>query len=245
MSEMWVAVGADVPVELSLLALALVQGSERAPSSGFARIREEPIEGDRLEVKSNGFLTTIESRSPSFHLKTREGSAEYRWFLPVHGPRRESRASRMRLGIEGGSDTRRLRMTWRTLGELRRRELQVTPIVVGSCELSPATEERPDELHTSLVAHEYVALLDRVDVVLECTDSFGTESFLAVAARQRGIPVVAHRDRPDLVHDERSLAAMWSADGFIEALLATGRERRAPTDPRGSLAEIIDRLEGR
>lgn len=134
-------------------------------------------------------------------------------------------------------------MSWRTLAELRRRGIAATAIVIGDCAISPVAEDQPDELHEQPAPVEYLAILDRLDVVLECTDSFSRESFLAVAARDRGVPVVAHADRPDLA-THGSLAAMWSADGFVEALRATPREKAQPrdvTEPLRNIFELIDR----
>lgn len=242
MSDLTISLGAGAPIELALLALGLIHA--RGPDG---TIRDEPIPGNDLEVKTRGTSTRIESLAPSFRIHNDDGYVDRAWFLPLNPspvPEERSRSSRLRVGIAGGSDTRRLKMAWRTLGELRRRDVAVTPIVAGECELSAVADERPFELHGSLAPAEYLALLDRLDVVLECTDSFGTESFLAVAARDRGVPVVAHRDRAGLALVPGCCAGMWSADGFVDALIGTKHERgesRASTESLDAILELIER----
>lgn len=238
MSELSISIGVDAPIELTLLALAL------AHEGGV--LREEPVEGARLEVREGANLTTIESRAPSFHLFRAEHASEHPWFLPLNPPRvARTRSGRLRIAIEGGADSRRLKMSWRTLGELRARSVPVISLVAGRCDPATALEERPDEFHDALAPAEYLALLDRADLVLECTDSFGTESFLSIAAMCRGVPVVAHRDRPDLAVDSASRSATWSADGFVDALRASPIERRQPRSAEGPLLAIMDVIEGR
>lgn len=200
---------------------------------------------DTLEVRTGDHVTIVASRSPVFHFDESGNHWEVPWFVPLDVARAAPRGGRLRIGIAGGADDRRLRMSWKTIAELRRRKVRLVAVAIGEGALSSSADERPDELHVLPAPAEYLALLDRLDLVLECTDSFGTESFLAVAARNRGIAVVAHRDRMDLIDQRDTAAGMWSADGFAEAVTRGNLERRAPRDPAESLAAILERVAGR
>ncbi len=245
MSALSLSLGADAPEELTLLALGLVkQGELSSTRTRAISLVDDRSEGDELEVRGERGTTTISSRPGSFVIGSANGpAAEVPWFLGVNPPRAvRLGSSRLRIGIAGGSDERRLKMSWRTIAELRRRGGSITAIVIGECAMSPVAEEQPDEVHSAPAPAEYLALLDRLDVVLECTDSFSGESFLPVAARDRGVPVVAHLDRPDLAIGG-SGAAMWSADGFVDAVLETTRETMPPrdvTEPLRAILELID-----
>lgn len=241
MTQLSIYIGVEAPIELALLSLAI------AHARGVdAVVRDEPIEGKRLEARSGSNITIIESRAASFRLSRGGKTAEQPWFLPLNPPRAErSSSSKLRIGIDGGVDSRRLKMSWRTLGALRERGVSSTSMVAGACELPSSLDERPDEVHHALAPAEYLALIDRADVVLECTDSFGTESFLSVAALYRGVAVVAHRDRPDLASQEGNRSAMWSADGFVDALGSSRFERSEPRSINEPLRSLLDFLEGR
>jgi hypothetical protein len=129
-----------------------------------------------------------------------------------------------RILFEGGGDERRIRMTLRTIEELRRRQFGFTAVAVGSLEPPMLAVAAPDEVHEDLSAGEYLALVSSGTAVLECTDAYGAPSPLSAAARAAGLPLVIHADHAELAASSR-VAGMWSAEAFADAITRSDFER--------------------
>lgn len=222
----------DVPVELSLLAVALLaHGSQ-------LRVVSDDGSG-RLMVSRESRSVAIGTRSGSFEVISGGAENGVPWFMPVRLGGKPSRSGRLRIGIAGGADHRRLRMSWKTIAELRARGVALTSIVIGDSDRDFPPDGHPDEVHVSLDAAEIVAALRRLDLFLECSDRFGEPTFLAVAARDAGIPVVVHADLSDLSRHGHSRTEVWSADGFAAAVQNVDRVRVEPIDPRVGLSRLL------
>lgn len=239
MSAIEISLGSSAPIELELLATALIAELDVQAGMSERLVRDRDSGSDEALRVDGAAPVIVRSRPTSFVVSSDMSEREVPWFLPVIPPLTpRSRASNLRIGIAGGVEDRRLRMTWKTLAELRRRRFRFAAIVLGRCELPPSAEQRPDELHENPGPGEVLMALSRFDVVLECTDGFDTESFLAVAARDAGVPVAAHQERADLTRAGNPLAELWSADGFAEALQNAGRERVEPIEPKESMTRL-------
>lgn len=225
------------PVELGLLAEAL---RTRLEGRG-ARVLEKQ-EGNDLEVRTTDSAAHVTSQAGRFVVRRDDEEDALPWFLPAVPASASGASSLLRIGLAGGNDERRLRMSWRTISELRARSFRFESVLVGRCDVPAAANEKPDEVHHDLSPAEYLAMLERIDVILECTDSFDTASFFAVAGRDAGIPVVAHEDRADLSRAQNGHAVIWSADGFVEALQTLDRAHVEPVDPGRELQRIVEMI---
>ncbi|MDX1583351.1 MAG: hypothetical protein R3338_07085 [Thermoanaerobaculia bacterium] len=241
MSSIEISTAETAPLEVELLGVVLTEDLRSKGHEVRGTGSDDPDRPGTLRIASGSNVAEIGSRKGVFTISSDHGDHEIPWFLPappVDSAR--TKAGYLRVGMAGGDDERRLRMTWKTLAELRKRRMSFTSIVVGTCNVPSTDSERPDELHEVVGPAELMMLLARLDVVLECTDGFDTESYLAVAARDAGIPVVAHLERADLTRAGNRLSERWSADGFSEALLEVTSKRVPIKDPSPVLSRILE-----
>jgi hypothetical protein len=234
------SIGDGAPVELRLMAVSLIvrlPGPWKIFASGVddlrlpagTELRFAVSEGDAATIRIEGKerILRLAGRKPV--LEDSEGNAPALPWVVARElfPSPESRMGEIpRILFEGEGDERRLRMTLKTIEELRRRRFPFTAISVGRIAPSMAAVAPPDEVHEELSAGEYLALVSSGTAVVECTDAYGEPSALSVVARAAGLPLVTHADRAEPAGAEGSgVAGMWSAEAFADALVQCGWER--------------------
>lgn len=243
--------GGDAPVELLHFAAGLATALAReGVSTAVARTPRLDLAFDdsiaRLPTETLRDESTVMVRSaghPAVMLESQPGAIVRAWRpgeaadlsmpLALHpatiaSPRRDrSGAPRILVyGDEGGE--RRLRMTVRTLEELRARRISFVAIVVGRAPKPLAA--MPGEMHEQLTASEWMRLIQGASCVLETTDAQERPTPAVAAAIAAGRPVVVFRTSADVgISQAVRLAEAWSADAFVDAIRATVDERVEPS----------------
>ncbi|HVT43049.1 MAG TPA: hypothetical protein VMT00_01545 [Thermoanaerobaculia bacterium] len=124
---------------------------------------------------------------------------------------------RMRIAFSGGTGDRRLRMTMKTIAELKRRAIPVETICVGEAGIAAiaAGYEFPE-----LRAGELTSLLLTSTLFLEPILEGEGETGLAHLAAALGVPLVTHASASPclLAHPPAIAVEEWSGDAFADAI---------------------------